>query len=1119
MKQIRRSCLVSTIVTVLALALRVLPAAGQGVTTAAVTGLVKDAQGGVIPGATVTGIHQPSGTTYEGVTQGDGRYYIPGMRIGGPYKVSAALSGFSTEVKNNVLLSLGVAQDLDFTLNVAAVAETITVVGVADPVFSSTRTGAATAVSREELATLPTISGKINDIARLTPEYGGGNSGTFAGQDNRQNNITVDGSYFNNSFGLAGQPGERTGVAPISLEAIEQIQVSVAPYDVRQGNFVGAGVNTVTRSGTNMLTGSVYRRFRNESFVGQEAAGLPFNPGKFSTYNTGIWAGGPIVKNRLFAFGSFEKQDDTRPLTTFTSNPGGVAPTGNTTRVLASDLTALSSFLSSKFNYDTGPFDGISKKTPGRPFLVKGDYNVNSSNKVSFRYTQLDSSTDVNLSSSGSLGFGRRTFTNDFLNYQNSNYSILENIRSGIGEWNSVIGSSMSNSFIAGYTHQDESRGALDKLFPFVDILDGSGVTYTSFGSEPFTPNNELRYNTFQAQDNFTKFGNKHSLTFGASIEKYNSENVFFPGKQSAYVYNSLADFMTDANGYLANPNRTTSPVTLRRFQVRYTNIPGQTKPIQPLQVWYGGGYAQDEWRPRTNLTITAGLRVDAPFFGNTAYDNANVDALTFRDQNGAAVKYNTGKLPDPKPLWSPRIGFNWDATNDQRTQVRGGTGIFTGKPAYVWISNQIGNTGVLTGFIQDDTTPGAPLTTRPFNPNPDAYKPATVTGAPAASVDLAVTDPNFKFPQTWRTNIAVDRKLPWGLVGTGEFIYNRDINGVYYINANLPAAEAAFGGPDNRPRWVATAGYPACAGTGQVGPCVTRLNNATGNQITNAIVLKNSNAGRSWNVAASLWKPLTAGFTIKGAYSYGESKNIIDAGSIASGSWTGNPIALDPNNPALAFSGNSPGHRLFIAPSYSRHYFGFGATTVSAFWEARTNGNTSYVFSGDMNGDTAFGNDLIYIPRGTSEMNFTTFSLPNGGKTFTAADQAAAFEAYIQQDSYLSSHRGQYAERGAVFLPMVRRLDLSLIQDVFHSIAGRRHSGQVRLDVTNFGNLLNHNWGVSQRIIQNQILTNAGVDAQGNLTYRLAVVNNALVTKSLQTNAGIADVYVMMLSFRYTFQ
>src|SRR3989442_7164487 len=361
----------------------------QGVTTGSVTGVIKDAQGGVIPGATVTAVHEPSGTSYETVTQSDGRFFIQGMRVGGPYKVTASLTGFSTEVKNNLTLTLGVAQDLDFTMKIAAVAETITVVGQSDPVFRSTHTGAATAVLREELAALPTISGRINDMTRLSPQYSG--SGGFGGADNRMNNITVDGSYFNNSFGLGAQPGDRTSVAPISLEAIEQVQVSVAPFDVRQGNFVGAGVNTVTRSGTNSFHGSGYYRYRNESFVGTEALGQTVNPGTFKTTNGGEWVGGPIVKNRLFFFESFESQKDQRPLSTFVSNPGGVPATGNTTRVLASDLNTLSQFLSSRFTYETGPYEGISKIVPGKPFLVKGDYNLNSQNKVTFRYNMLNS--------------------------------------------------------------------------------------------------------------------------------------------------------------------------------------------------------------------------------------------------------------------------------------------------------------------------------------------------------------------------------------------------------------------------------------------------------------------------------------------------------------------------------------------------------------------------------------------------------------------------------------------------------------------------------------------------------------------------------------------------------
>jgi hypothetical protein len=1091
----------------------------QGVTTGAISGVVKDDQGAVIPGATVVAVHQPSGSTYEAVTQGDGRFVMPGMRVGGPYTVTSTLPGFTSELKNNISVNLGVTQDLEFGLKVASVSETITVVGQSDPVFSSGRTGAATAVSREDLATLPTISGRITDITRLTPQYGG--NGSFAGQDNRANNMTVDGSYFNNSFGLGvttGGIGDRTGVAPISLEAIEQVQVSVAPYDVRQGSFTGAGVNTVTRSGTNKLTAAVYHRTRNESYVGTEAAGLAVNPGIFTTKTTGVWAGGPIVKNKLFAFGAYEKQNDTRPLTTFRTNPGGAPVTGNTTRVNTSDLAGLSQFLSTNFNYETGPFDDIPKNTPAKPWMLKGDYNLNSANKVTFRYNQLDSSSDVPQSGSSSLGTSRQTNSTQFLTFANSNYRILENLKSGVGEWNSVFGT-MTNNLLVGYTKQDESRDQIS-LFPFVVIGAGDGSALTSFGSEPFTPFNLLFYNTLQVQDSVTMFKKNHSITFGGNVEKFHSDNSFYFGIQSAYSYNTLSDFYADANGFLANPNRTVSPAQLSIFQVKYLLQPGQTvPPLQPLDVIYGGAYIQDEWRPKSNLTVTAGVRVDVPRFGNTAFPNPAADALTFRDQDGSPVRYSTGALPATTAYWSPRVGVNWDATGDGATQLRGGTGLFSGKPPYVWISNQIGNTGVLYGFADTRNT-----TAFPFNPSPDKYKPAA-TGAAAASYELDVTDQGFRFPQTWRTNVGVDRRLPWGLIGTVDYIFNRDLNAPVYVNANLPAAQSAYAGVDNRPRWVATTAFPACAAAGQAGPCVTRLNNAVGNQITANYVIKNQNENWSSNISGALSKTLTHGFSFKGGFNYGVSKSMVEPSSTAGSSWgSGNPIVFDPNNPALAFSSNSPGKRIFLAASYTAQYFGFGGTTFSMFYDGRTNGNTSYVFSGDANGDTVLGNDLIYIPRDVSEMNFKPLNVP--GRTFTAAEQAAAFEQLIQTDKYLQSRRGQYAERNAVFLPMVHRTDLNISQELFANLGGRRHSGQIRLDVTNFTNLLNHEWGVGRRLVNTQILTSPSADTNGRLTYNLQTLSGNLITNALQTSANIAsipsqasDVYIMMLSFRYTFQ
>jgi hypothetical protein len=632
-----------------------------------------------------------------------------------------------------------------------------------------------------------------------------------------------------------------------------------------------------------------------------------------------------------------------------------------------------------------------------------------------------------------------------------------------------------------------------------VDIYE-QGQAYTSFGFEPFTPNNELRYKTFQLQDNFTRFGNKHSLTFGLSVERYESENVFFPGSQSVYVYNSLADFETDVNGYLANPNRTTSPINLRRFQVRYLNIPGVDKPIQPLEVWYTGAYAQDEWRPYSNLTVTAGLRLDVPSFGDTGFANANADSLTFLDENGQPVTYSSGDLPEPKILWSPRVGINLDVFGNAQTQLRGGTGVFTGRPAYVWISNQIGNTGVLTGFDQFDNT-----TLRPFHPDPNRYKPTTPpTGAPAATYELALTDPDFKFPQIWRSNVAVDQRLPGNVTATAELLYNKDVNGIYYINANLPPAQSSFVGPDNRRRWV--------------NPSVTNANRIY-QHVSNATVLKNQDVGSSWNFAASLEKRTGYGLLLKGAYSYSISENTVDAGSIAFGSWSSNPIAGDPNNPLVAYSTPfqaSLGHRVFALGSFTRQLFSFGTTSFSVFYEGRNAGNTHYMFASDMNGDGGT-NDLIYIPRDISEMNFVQFTHTNG-RVFTPAEQAQAFEAYIQQDDYLREHRGEYAKRGAVFLPLLHRVDFSVTQDLFANIGGQRNAFQIRFDFQNFGNLLNSDWGVAQRLIRNQILTNPAADAQGRATYRMVVVNNELLTRSLERSANFTDVYSFMISLRYSF-
>src|SRR5881394_1082857 len=548
----------------------------QGVTTGAIAGTTTDSAGAPLDGARVVAVHVPSGTTYSAATRADGRFTIPGMRVGGPYRVTVSRVGYRPEVLNGVNVTLGTTSDLRFRLTSAAVElAAIPVTASNDNVISSERTGAATTIGTEQLQHLPTISRRVEDLLRLTPQYSPMSFGfSFAGQDNRLNNMTIDGSYFNNSFGLAGQPGDRTGVTPISLDALQQVQVAIAPYDVRQGNFVGAGINMVTKSGTNEFTGSMFYNTRNNDFVGTHAGPNTFNPGTFKYHDIGVALGGPIIRNRLFFFTSFEDDGQTQPGTTFLANNGSQPVGGNVTRVLASDLDALSTFLQTNFNYATGPYQGYDFKVPSTRFLARLDYNLNDHNKLSLRYNLLNSSSDILVSNSSSLGFGCRRngpspcSTLNALNFANSNYAILENNRSIVGEWNSGIRSNMSNNLIVGYTSSDESRKNITPpWFPEVEILEGSNP-YTTFGFEPFTPDNQLRYHSYQLQDNYTIYLPRHSVTFGASVEKYHSDNVFFPGAQSIYVYNSLSDFYKDANDYLVKPDRTVSPVTLRRFQV-----------------------------------------------------------------------------------------------------------------------------------------------------------------------------------------------------------------------------------------------------------------------------------------------------------------------------------------------------------------------------------------------------------------------------------------------------------------------------------------------------------------------------------------------------------------------
>ncbi|WP_243406341.1 TonB-dependent receptor [Siphonobacter curvatus] len=1081
------------------------------VTTSSITGQVSDAKGEGLPGASIVAIHIPSGSRYGTVTNNAGRYTLPAVRVGGPYRVTVTFVGYKEKSEEGLYANLGTAANLDITLSdESQQLSEVVVSGARSDIFSSERTGAATTVSKDVLAALPTIGRTINDFTRLTPQ---GNGRSFGGQDSRLNNITIDGAVFNNGFGLGDQPGARTSVAPISLDAIEEVQVNVAPFDVRQTGFTGAGVNAVTRSGTNQVSGSAFYLWRNEgpAYLGREARGEKIAINQFNKSVYGFRLGGPIIKDKLFFFVNAELEKRVDPGTSFLAKRAGLSG-ANVTRVEASDLDAVSQIMNDKFGINTGPYENYNLNTKGDKYLARFDWNINNNHKFNFRVSYLKSNSEQNISNSNSIGLGNRRTLQTAMSYKNSGYIINEDYLSMIGELNSTLmNGKAANNLIIGYTNNNEDRSYLAPAFPTIDILNNSN-TYISVGTDPFTPYNLLRYNTFQFIDNFTYFAGKHTLTAGISVERFTSDNSFYSAALGSYVFNSLDDFKTAMNAYTPGqvivPGSTVSPVAVNLFQYRYS-LQGNSLPLQQLKVFYPGIYIQDDFQVRPNFKLTAGLRADIPFFGKTGFENSVVAGYTFRDENGAAVQYNTAKLPDARPLWSPRVGFNWDVKNDRTTQIRGGSGIFTGRPPYVWISNQIGNNGVLSGLVEARGT-----TAYPFTTDPSVYKPTSQTGR--VTYDINVTDPKYKFPQVWKTNLAVDQKLPLGMILTLEGVYNKNVNATYYIDANRESATGTFTGPDNRPR------FPGSGLTGSALTNAIRIND----DVVNNLVLKNTNKGYAYTLTAKLEKPFTKGFYAMAAYTYGEAKDLGSPGSTAVTSYTNLISSRGSNYVDLTYSDQEQRHRVIGSASYKINYGGQfgGSSQISLFYEARNQGRYSYVYGGDMNGDGLSNNDILYVPNSANELKFATVSGGSGATaySFSADQQVAAFERYINQDPYLSKHRGQYIQRNAGIRPWVYTMDLSFVQEFYLKAGKNRNTLQFRVDVTNFGNLLNNKWGVGYTQVNNRPLSFASVDANGQPVFRMATQtkNNqtVLLEDSFISSLSTNDVWNAQFGVRYIF-
>ena len=1070
------------------------------ITSSTISGIIVNEKNEVMVGASVIATHVPTGTTYKTVTNKTGAFVFPSVRVGGPFTVAASYVGYKSNQVDDLNTNLGVASNIDFVLIANGSKLTDVVVSSnRNGLFSKERTGASQQFTRRDLQNIPITGARTID--GITKYNANGNGNSFGAQDSRLNNFTIDGSQFNNSFGLgsSAQAGGRTGASAISLDALEQLQVNIAPYDIRQSGFTGAGINAVTRSGTNDIEGSYYQTQRDNSsrYVGNKAAGVPVVASKFDEKVSGFRLGAPIIKNKLFIFGNYETLERTEPGTTWFSTGSPNATGTQISRTTYTDMETLSKFMKDKYGYNTGAWEGYSNANKSNKFLVRLDWNISDKHKLTARYVHHDSEAEINISNSNSAGAGNRTAQQLSMAFANSGYIIMDNTRSYVLELNSKLSNTLHNSLIIGYDKQIEDRKYRSSLFPTIDILNGT-TTYASVGFDPFTPGNKLDYNTFHITDNLTKYAGKHTITGGFNFEKYQSNNLFYPASNGVYIFSSLTSFYAAANESLANGGKPSVTNLPTRFQYRYSALPGAVDPMQVLKTTRLDIYGQDEYQASKNLKLTFGLRAAIIDIEPTSLENSAVTAMTF----AKGEKLNTSTMPKTQILWEPRLGFNMDVFGNKRTQLRGGTGVFTGRPPYVFISNQVGNNGVLTGYIDSDNK-GA--TKYGFTPNPAQYYTPSTPTLPS-TFDLAFTDKNYKFPQVWKTNIAIDQKLPYGLIGTIEGIYNSNINAVHYYNANLDVPTGNFAGVDTRSQFART-------------DAGVRVND----NVSNGIVLTSKNSTYFNSLTFKLELPYNKGLFGSFAWTTSNAKDFMSAGSIASGSWT-SARSINGNND-LSLSNSD-----FVSPNRLVGVFGFrleygknaggGATSISIGYIGNQGNPFSYTISGDMNGDRVNGNELIFVPQSASSVKF--LPLVVGTRTYTEAEQQAAFGAYINQDDYLKSRVGKYAERNAVFINMLHRFDLSIVQDIYVNVKGKRNTIQIRADILNFGNMLNDKWGVSERATNPSVLAFQSVVAN-EPTYKLATEKFAdgttgLIKNTFSKNASVFDVWTAQLGIRYIF-
>jgi hypothetical protein len=965
-------------------------ASAQTVTTGDIAGTVVDAQGGVLPGAVVTATHADTGTSYEAVTGTDGSYSILNVRVG-TYTIAVAMGGFKDQKQEKILVQLGGRQVADFKLQLASVSETVDVVA-ASPLIDTARAGTAENINSGTIEALPTISRSIYDFARTSPHFNVGatsatddTSVSVAGRNNRFNNMQIDGAVSNDVFGLStsGTPGGQTGTQPIGLDAIQEIQLVVSAYDVRQGGFTGGGVNAITKSGSNTFHGSAYYFGRSQSLIGAiPGITTVANPnpadtkvGKFTDKQGGFTFGGPIAPRKAFFFGNFELGRKNTP-SGFSADGSSGVQWG-----VQSNIQQVVDIAKTKYGYDPGGLSEYSRPNDNDKYFLRTDFNLSPKHQLTYRLNYVDAAANI-----GSI-FSTSYLTPDRF------YSIGDKNLSNVWQLNSTIGKGF-NELRVYYQRERNERGAQAEFGRFpsvrVDFPDGTNV---SLGTEFSSQANQLDQDVIEVTDDYTFLKGKHTFTVGSHNEFYKFWNLFIQARNGDYRFSSIANFNAGISGsYTHNYSNTADPLEAAEFSVRQFGV-----------------YAGDRWRMRDNFTLTYGIRADLPRFPEKPL--ANPVAVS-------SFGYATDVTPSPT-TWSPRVGFNWDLAGGGRgRQVRGGIGIFAGRTPYVWLSNQYGNTGVQFTNL---SVPFNANTQIPFVSNPDA-QPKTVTGGTTGRQTINLIDPDYKYPTVVRSNIAMDHELGFlNMVGTAEFVYTKDLQGIYYQNINFIQNGTATA-PDGRKSYVKKDA-----------------------NLNDVMLLTNSNQGDAWTVSFKVDRPFRNGLLLSGSYSYNDAHSITDGtSSVARSNWTTNPAGLDTNVPALTRSNYAAGNRINFTATLPIK-LGKGVTSWASFFYNGQDGRPyALVFNGDANLDSITNNDLMFVPASADQVNVI-----NG--TWEQLD------AFLSNDPAASKSRGKIMERNIARAPWSNQLDFRYAVNV---PTGTQAKLEFTADVTNLLNLFNKDWG-----------------------------------------------------------